>query len=114
QPARWQFRNVADWQRPLVEAGLAGLVIGIVFLFVAKEIDLERRWLGRARLLPSRSAARAGRALARKVIAVAAVIGCRDFAGVASFSLASIYLQKAHGLDAKHTGFIVGWMMLVS
>ena len=32
----------------LVEAGLAGLVIGIMFLFVAKEIDPERRWLGRA------------------------------------------------------------------
>src|SRR6185503_12454118 len=39
---------------------------------------------------------------------------CRDFAGVATLSLASIYLQKAHGYDAKRTGFILGSMMLIS
>ena len=38
----------------------------------------------------------------------------RDFAGLAALSLASIYLQKAHGLDAARTGFITGSMMLVS
>ena len=38
---------------------------------------------------------------------------CRDFAGIASLTLASIYLQKAHGLSTKRTGFIVGAMMLI-
>src|SRR5439155_24591071 len=38
QSASWHFGHIADWQRPLVESGLAGVVIGIIFLFVAKEI----------------------------------------------------------------------------
>jgi MFS family permease len=48
------------------------------------------------------------------VIAIASVLGCRDFAGVATLSLASIYLQKAHGLTPKQTGFIIGAMMLIT
>jgi len=55
-----------------------------------------------------------GTALRNRVIAIAAVLGCRDFAGVASFSLVSLYLQKAHNYDPKHAGFVVGAMMLLS
>src|SRR5687768_1465916 len=55
-----------------------------------------------------------GLTLRNRVIALALVLGCRDFAGVASLSLVGIYLLRAHGLDAKRTGFIVGAMMLVS
>ena len=47
------------------------------------------------------------------MLAVALTLMCRDFAGVASITLASIYLQKAHHLSAKQTGFIVGAMMLI-
>jgi len=39
QAATWQFAGVSDWQRPLVEAGIAGLVIGVVFLLIAKEAE---------------------------------------------------------------------------
>jgi MFS family permease len=35
--ATWHFAGVSDWQRPLVEAGLAGLVIGVIFLLIARE-----------------------------------------------------------------------------
>src|SRR5207248_8814903 len=55
-----------------------------------------------------------GTALARRVSLVAALLMWRDFAGIATLSLASIYLQIAHGLDAKHTGFILGAIMLMS
>jgi MFS family permease len=48
------------------------------------------------------------------MVGVALTLACRDFCGVASFTLTSIYLQKAHGLDAKHAGFILGAMMLVT
>jgi MFS family permease len=54
-----------------------------------------------------------GKTLRNRVLAVAATLACRDFAGVASLTLASIYLQKAHGLDTRRAGFIVGAMMLV-
>jgi hypothetical protein len=49
-----------------------------------------------------------------RIAGIAAVLGCRDFAGVASMTLASIYLQKAHGYSAKQAGFTIGAMMLIS
>ncbi len=49
-----------------------------------------------------------------RIAAIGSVLGLRDFAGVAGLSLASIYLQKAHGLGAARTGLIVGEMMLLS
>ena len=106
QSAQWNFGAVADWQKPLIEAGVAGLIIGIIFLLVAREIGSH----------PSRGGvthAISGR-LRLRVAQLACVLGCRDFAGLATISLASIYLQKAHGLDAKRTGFILGAMMLSS
>ena len=51
--------------------------------------------------------------LRSRVLAIAGALACRDFAGVSSLTLASIYLQKAHGLDTRRAGFIVGAMMLV-
>src|SRR5205814_9219340 len=54
-----------------------------------------------------------GASLRNRVLAVAAALACRDFAGVASLTLASIYLQKAHGFDTRRAGFTVGAMMLI-
>jgi MFS family permease len=54
-----------------------------------------------------------GRVLRNRVVLVAAALACRDFAGVASLTLASLYLQKAHGQSTGQAGFIVGAMMLV-
>ncbi len=50
----------------------------------------------------------------RRVIALAALLGWRDFAGIAAPSLLSIYLQKAHGYSVKEAGFAIGSMMLLS
>lgn len=67
--------------------------------------------------LPDHTAAHPSRALApslrNRVMAVAATLACRDFAGVSSLTLASIYLQKAHAMNTRQAGFIVGAMMLV-
>ena len=108
QSAEWSFGTVANWQKPLVEAGVAGLVIGVIFLLVAREVGshLAARRNGNRQPLDPR--------LRLRVRNLAFVLGYRDFAGLATISLASIYLQKAHGLDAKRTGFIVGAMMLTS
>lgn len=105
QAATWHWGTIADWQRPLIEAGIAGIVFGILFLLVAREVpghDSEKI----ATPLPPK--------MRGQIYRLAAVIMCRDFAGLATLSLSSIYLQKAHGLDPKQTGFIVGAMMLVS
>jgi MFS family permease len=105
QAATWHFDSVADWQRPLVEAGLAGAVIGVLFLLIAREVRPKLS-------IPTPHVL--GGTLARKVARMASVLMCRDFAGLATLSLASIYLQKAHHLDAKHTGIIIGSTMLLS
>jgi hypothetical protein len=105
QNADWHFAGIGDWQRPLIEAGIAGLIVGIAFLLIAREVRSRTN---------GRPTVPLGAKLRGQVTRLALVIGCRDFAGVATLSLASIYLQKAHGYDAKRTGFVLGAMMLVS
>lgn len=55
-----------------------------------------------------------GSRLRWRMVAIAAVLAARDFAGIASLSLASIYLQKARGLSVGEAGLIVGSMMLIA
>jgi MFS family permease len=106
QAAGWRWDAIADWQRPLVEAGIAGAVVGVIFLLVARETHHTAD--------AAKTSQSLGAALRGRVTRLAAVLGCRDFAGIATLSLASIYLQKAHHLDARQTGFILGSMMLMS
>src|SRR5205085_10189639 len=63
QAAGWHLGTVADWQRPLLELGAAGLAAGIAFLFVAKEAEHRARipfwrW-NRARTAPHAEASSA-------------------------------------------------------
>lgn len=102
--AKWQFGSIADWQRPCIEMGLAGIVFGVLFLLIAREVHKTQR----------HTPTKMDRPLRNRVLAIAAVLGCRDFAGIAMISLTSIFLQKAHGLSVKQTGFVVGAMMLSS
>lgn len=108
QSPAWELPMFSNWQRPCIELGLAGLVIGILFLLLSKEASDRRTKKDDAAHAPLTSHIR------WRVAAVALVLGCRDFAGVASVSLLSIYLLSAHHLDVKRTGFIVGAMMLLS
>ena len=55
-----------------------------------------------------------GRALRWRMVGIAAVLAGRDFAGIASLSLASLYLQKARGLSVGEAGLIIGSMMLIA
>ncbi|HET6247328.1 MAG TPA: MFS transporter [Tepidisphaeraceae bacterium] len=108
ESAHWHWQSVANWQRPCLELGAAGLVAGILFLIFAKEARPKADRGGSVRIDPPAL----GKKLRWGVVATAAVLGCRDFAGVACLTLASIYLQKAMKLDAKETGLIIGTMML--
>lgn len=132
EAGRWQLAgfHVASWQRPCVELGAAGLLFGLLFLLLARE---ARRGTS-GTTFPSgvaRTGERAqrpyatpdapavahpplGRALRWQVVAVAVVLGSRDFAGIAGLSLASIYLQRARGMSPREAGFVVGAMMLLS
>lgn len=134
ESATWHLWNIADWQRPLIELGLIGLVVGVVFLILAREAPgriFRRRGDTRptSSPLPSAEALASlpeppslpidrthilGRRLRWQVVGLAFTLGFRDFAGVAGLSLASIFLQKAYGYGAKEAGLVVGCMMLLS
>jgi MFS family permease len=124
--AGWRAQS-AGWQTPLVEAGLVGLAFGVVFLLVAQEVRRPGRTAARISSEPSSNGDTApqsalaepakvplGRALRRRMIGVALTIGGRDFAGLASLTLTSIYLQKARGYSVAQAGLVVGSMMLVA
>src|SRR5438552_5031279 len=69
QGATWHLAHIADWQRPFVESGLAGLVIGIIFLFVAKEV--QRRASTR-----DSTSHPTGKALALRIFTISLILGC--------------------------------------
>ncbi|QOV90555.1 MFS transporter [Humisphaera borealis] len=131
ESATWHLWSVADWQRPLIELGLIGLVIGVIFLIFAREAPsriFRRRGdsglpvpsaeilasMPEPPSLPINKANTLGKRLRWQVVGLAFTLGFRDFAGVAGLSLASIFLQKAYGYGAKEAGLVVGCMMLLS
>ena len=107
ESAHWQLGHLSQWQKPLVELGVAGVVCAVLFLLFATEVrTMENN--------PSQVHPPLGRALRSRVLLIGATLGCRDFAGVSSISLIGIYLQKAHGMSVQKTGSILGSMMLIS
>jgi MFS family permease len=103
--AAWRLDHIAQWQKPCVELGIAGLVCGVIFLFVAVDPHSHNRAKNSPPLDPL---------LRRKVTHIAAVLMFRDFAGVATLSLAALYVQRAFGMGVEGAGMFVGKMMLPS
>lgn len=137
----WELPSLATWQRPCVEMGVIGLIAGVLFLILAREAprwqamaDSQAPGGGAANdngdaVLPARASVEAivtglratplssepqlSPSMRKLVLGIAAVLGWRDFAGVASISLASIYLQRALHFSADRAGIVVGGMMLI-
>ena len=112
QYSGWRAQNPGDWwpaagwQVPCIEMGLAGILIGVLFLLLAAEVPHEKQ--------ARRAGVPLGPGMRRKAVAIALVLGLRDFAGMATISLLSIYLQKAQSFSVKQTGWLIGLMGLVS
>lgn len=105
ETATWHLWQVAQWQKPCVEMALAGIFVGIIFLFAGTDAPT-------ARIRPKSPAI--DPALNRRVIRMASVLMFRDFAGVAGLSLAAIYVRNVFALNVGQTGLFVGVMMLPS
>jgi len=103
--AAWHWASVAQWQKPCVELGVLGLIMGVVFLFFGTEADDAA-----TRHVPPRI----DRAQRARVIQSALILMFRDFCGAAIFSLAAIYLQRAFHVGVQRTGLMVGLMVLPS
>ena len=101
---RGWWPDMSGWQVPVFEMGLLGIAVGLLFLLIAREVPHQTKGSGE----PLREGMR------RRVLAIAILLGWRDFAGVATMTLVSLYLQKAHHFDVKQAGLVVGTMMLIS
>ena len=93
------------WQRPLMELGIAGVVFGLIIILFGSEVPHARA---------VRKHVPMGRRLRNLVLLLGPVLGVRDFAGVATMTLMSLYLQKAWGYNSRGAGFVLGAMMLVA
>lgn len=128
QSATWHLGSIADWQRPCIELGLVGVIFAILYLYFARETRFPAGALRQKAILPARMSTEElvmeyepapehghlSPAMRWRIVGIAGVLGCRDFAGVAAVTLASIYLQKAYNYTPRQAGFAVGAMMLIS
>jgi len=99
------YFGLSRWQIPCVELAIVGVLFGAFFLLVAREVPHAASQTRRHPM---------GSHLRFQVLLIAVVLGLRDFAGVATLTLVSVYLQKAHDYTAEQTGWVLGAMGLIS
>ncbi len=103
--------EMAGWRAPVLELGLMGLVGAALFLWFAHDHVMPPRdaksTAPKERLFPTT-------ALWILFIASAFLFCLRDFAGAGMATLASLFLQKAHGFSPQQTGLAVGSIYLAS
>ena len=109
--AGWRA-EAAGWRAPVLELGLAGLVFAGLFAWLADDDPAtarETRANGAKseRLFPTAT-------LGLLFIGACLALSLRDFAGACMGSLGSLFLQRAHGFDLKHTGLTLSAIFLAS
>ncbi len=101
----------AAWRRPVLEFGVLGVIAAILFFALAdddKALPAEQRIAGdKVPMFPTRT-------LWLFFFAAAFAFSLRDFTGASMGSLGSLYLQKAHGFDARDAGLALSWIFLPS
>jgi MFS transporter, FSR family, fosmidomycin resistance protein len=103
---------MAGWRAPVMELGAAGIVFAIIFYLLADEEPPrphleEDRHAPREKIFPTP-------ALWTIFIAACVAFGLRDFSGMCMGSLGSLFLQRAHGFDVQHTGFVLSFIYVAS
>ena len=103
--------GAAAWRRPVFELGVLGILAAGMFALLADDEKPapihERKFIPSTKLFPTP-------ALWFFFIACSLAFSLRDFAGGGFGSLASLFLQKAHGYDESLTGLAVGGIFLAS
>lgn len=99
----------AAWRRPVLELGLLGVLVAVLFAWLADE---ERPATDHAdkraeKLFPTP-------ALWAFFGAYCLAFSLRDFAGAGMGTLGSLFLQKAHGFDPKLTGLALSGIYLAA
>ena len=111
----WRAES-AGWRAPVLELGLFGIVVAILFLWLADEEKPA---------VPSELAAVAPQpveapplfptpALWALFLATCVALSCRDFTGNSMGTLGSLFLQQAHGFSLKQTGITLSAIFIAS
>jgi MFS family permease len=103
--------GAAAWRRPVLELGLLGVLAAILFAWWADDDQPGP--------VPTRTARLAEKLFPTPLLWLLFLAGSlafslRDFAGSAMGSLGSLFLQKAHGYDARHAGLALSGIFLAS
>ncbi|MEO7299429.1 MAG: MFS transporter [Verrucomicrobiota bacterium] len=109
--AGWRAMMAGSWRAPILELGLFGMVAAGIFYWLSEEDQLPgsdtKPATSSEKLFPRN-------ALMFFFVAAAVSFSLRDFAGSGMGSLASLFLQQAHGFTPKMTGLALGGMFLAS
>jgi len=104
-------RGAAAWREPVLELGLLGIVAAGVFgWFVEEEkqfVPTEPQSASSRSIFPTTT-------LWLWFLAAAFAFSLRDFAGASMGTLSSLFLQKAHGYNAKLAGLALSCLFLAS
>jgi MFS family permease len=104
----WRAES-AGWRAPLLELGLAGLVVaGFFYVFAEEETGPAREPGGYlAPMFPSR-------ALWFWFVAASLLFSVRDFAGSSIGTLGSLFMQQARGFGVQQTGMTLSAIFLAA
>jgi len=106
----WRAATVG-WRQPVLELGLLGILGAIAFVLLAREETAQEATTGDrhrfATLFPNA-------ALWWFFIGAPVAFSLRDFTGNSMGSLGSLFLQRAHGMDPKATGFALSVIFIGS
>ncbi|MBA4149414.1 MAG: MFS transporter [Verrucomicrobia bacterium] len=105
--------EMAGWRQPVLELGIIGLIGAILFVLLAKEERIQPKVEGAPE--PKVPLKLFATPMLLIIFLGASLAFCfRDFAGSGIATLGSLFLQHAHGFDAKQTGLTLSCIYLAS
>jgi len=108
--AGWRA-GMSGWRAPVLELGILGLVAAAVFMWLAHDHPTREF---QDDINKTKEKLFATPTLWVLFLTAAFFFCLRDFSGMGVASLGSLFLQRAHGMDAKQTGIALSCIYLAS
>ncbi len=102
--------GAAAWRGPVMELGVAGVIAGLLFLWLAPKDCPGRNAPHTSPDRPQNKWMSSG--IFVVLILTALAFSLRDFTGFGMGSLGSLFLQKAHGWSVQETGFALSMIFI--
>ncbi|HON07813.1 MAG TPA: MFS transporter [Verrucomicrobiota bacterium] len=108
----WRAATAGNWRMPMIELGIAGLIMCIVFVLLAEK-DKPQANLNVKTLNPPIQIFNSYKIWIMFIVACI-LFSLRDFTSGGMTSLTSLYLQNAHSWSSKQTGIALSMISLAS